>query len=831
MEYETNISNESNFLAIIIVIFILVIAAIVFYLIYKSKEKKKLRIAGAEKLVMLRVVLPKIIKNEEEKVQDKEDFRQVMSVAEQLFSVFSSTYQKGLKNAIFGQIRASFEIIAKDNLIYFFVGVPQELASFTEKQIHAIYPDAEIEPSREFKIFSADLKIRSGILRLKEKFVFPIKTYKLLEAEPLNTVTNALSKIGDKSRATIQILIKSTSGDWKKAVARTAQKIVENKPVNETGIGKIMNAIVDFFQTSAKDIEKKSFDDKRLTPIQEEALKALREKQSKIGFKTQIKIVVASPTEEEAQLHLENIINSYSQFTAPEWNSFKKIIPKKPQEFITSFILREFTEPYMILNTEELASIYHFPNKFVETPNIFWLKSKTLSAPTDTPIEGTLIGENHYRGEIKKIFISDNDRRRHIYMVGKTGTGKTTLYLSMIKQDIEKGYGCGFIDPNGDAAQEILRFIPKKRAEDVIYFDPSDAERPMGLNLLEWKRPEDKDYLISEWLEIFYKLFDPQRSGMVGPQFEHWGRNAALTIMAQPGGGTLIEIPRLFTDDEFREKCISYVKDPVVMAFWKQQMAKTADFHKSEMYNYFISKFVRFMTNDVMRNIIGQTQSAFDFREAMDQGKILIVNLSKGKLGEMNSYLLGMILVSKLQVAAFQRADIPEEQRKDFFLYVDEFQNFTTDSFKTILSEARKYRLCLAIAHQYIQQLTEPIRDACIGNAGTLISYRVGASDAEFLIKEFPGISVQDLTNLPFASTYTKLLINGTPSKTFSMRGIKSEPSGTPELAESIRQLSRLKYGKAKPEIEEDIKKRTLASDSTGESAEIDTVSTREKDI
>ena len=557
-------------------------------------------------------------------------------------------------------------------------------------------------------------------------------------------------------------------------------------------------------------------------------MKALREKQSKVGFKTQIKVVVASPNEHDAQMHLDNILNTFSQFNAPEWNSFKRITPKDQANFVTSFILREFTSPYMILNTEELASIFHFPNRFVETPNIRWLKSRILPAPVDVPTEGILIGENHYRGEIKKVFIANDDRRRHVYMVGKTGTGKTTLYLTMIKQDIEQGHGCCFIDPNGDAADTILGFIPKERAEDVVYFDPSDAERPMGLNLLEWKRPEDKDYLIAEWLEIFYKLFDPNKTGMVGPQFEHWGRNAALTIMAQPGGGSLLEIPRLFTDDAFRDQCISYVKDPMVLAFWNQQMAKTADFHKSEMYNYFISKFGRFMTNDLMRNIIGQTKSAFDFRQIMDEGKILIINLSKGKLGEMNSYLLGMILVSKIQVAAFQRADTPEEQRRDFYLYVDEFQNFTTDSFKTILSEARKYRLNLAIAHQYVQQLTETIRDACIGNAGTLISYRVGASDADFLAKEFPGISEQDFTNLPFATAYVKLLINGTPSKSFSLKGIKSEVTQTKEFADSIKQLSRLKYGLPKDEVEKDIRRRTLSSEDGGNTAHVDAPPVRE---
>jgi hypothetical protein len=814
-------------MALMIVILILILVLTVWFFVYRKNKKQKLSIQGAEKLVMLKILLPKLVKRQEEKESQQKDFREVMSVAEQLFSAFASIYKKGLEYKIFGQIRTSFEIIAKDGLIYFYVGIPKELQNFTEKQIQGIYPDAEIETSKDFKIFSSDCRVACGMLKLREKFVFPVKTYKNLENEPLNSLTNSLSKLGKDSKATIQVLIKPTSGNWKKAVEKAAGQIVENKPVTESWFGKIIDGLISFLQSS-KNGQDRLQQEKKLTPIQEQKLKLLQEKQSKIGFKTQIKVVVTSPTEEEAKINLDNILNSYSQYTSPESNGFKIVDVRNKSNFITSFILREFNDPYMILNTEELASVFHFPSYFVETPNIFWLKSKILPAPNDVPKEGIFMGENHYRGEVRKIYINNDDRRRHVYMVGKTGTGKTTLYLNMIKQDIEMGHGCCFVDPNGDAAESVLRFVPKQRAEDVIYFDPSDSERPMGLNLLEWKRPEDKDYLIAEWLEIFQKLFDPNRTGMVGPQFEHWGRNAALTVMAQPGGGTLLEIPRLFTDDDFREKCTSYLKDPVVIAFWEQQMAKTADFHKSEMYNYFISKFGRFLTNDLMRNIIGQAKSAFDFRKIMDEGKILIVNLSKGKLGEMNSYLLGMILVSKIQVAAFQRADTPEEERKDFYLYVDEFQNFTTDSFKTILSEARKYRLSLSIAHQYVQQLSEPIRDACIGNAGTIISYRVGAQDAEFLAKEFPGVSEQDITNLPFATMYIKLLIDGTPSKPFSMRGIKDEPSQTKEMAQSIRQLSRLKYGRSKNEVDADVKSRTLTVIKPDQPADVDPGPARE---
>jgi type IV secretory pathway TraG/TraD family ATPase VirD4 len=404
--------------------------------------------------------------------------------------------------------------------------------------------------------------------------------------------------------------------------------------------------------------------------------------------------------------------------------------------------------------------------------------------------------------------LKEADRLRHIFMLGKTGVGKTTLFVNMALQDIVQGKGVCFIDPLGDGIEEILARILPERAEDVILFDPSDTERPMGLNLLDWRRPEEKDFLVAEWIEIFYKLYDPTRTGIIGPQWEHWGRNAALTVMSLPGGGTLIDIPRLFTDDDFRKHALTHVADPVVKTFWEQQLTKTADFHKSEMYNYFISKFGRFMTNDLMRNIIGQTGSAFNLREVMDSGKILLVNLAKGKIGETNAQLLGLILVSKLQAAAFSRADIPEERRRDFYLYVDEFQNFTTDSFATILSEARKYKLSLNITNQYIAQLTEKIRDAVIGNVGTMIVYRIGAQDAEFLTKEFPGLTVSDFMNLDRFSAYAKLLIDGSPTQPFSLVGLKTQRVPNEQVLANLKQLSRLKYGTDRRVIEEAFRER-----------------------
>ncbi len=765
--------------------------------------------ASAEQLVILKVLLPR-----DQAVQEGEraprDFKETISVAEQFFTAFSSLYDSDPKRWLDGQETIGLEFVARNNLLSFYLTVPKHLQELAERQLHSYYPFAQVEPSQEFRIFGEQAFPVGAYLTTKASSALPIRTYRTMESDPLNALTNSMSKLPQGVSAGFQMLLRPTSGEWRAKTTAAAKKIAEGKSLASSNwLGDALGTLLGALRPSGT---KKPDEPVRLTPIQEEMMKSIQEKGSKVGFETVMRILVVSErSAQESKAALETITTALGQYTLPELNYVKRVTPPDMARFAADYIIRRFDGPTATLNTEELASLYHFPSQHIDTPNIEWLAARTLPPPAHLPVEtdGTVVlGKSVYRGEERLVRIQPDDRRRHLYAIGKTGVGKTTLFTYQIEQDIKAGRGCCYIDPNGDAVEHILGLVPKSRAEDVIYFDPSDTDRPMGLNVLEWKRQEDRDFLVAEWLEIFYKLFDPNRTGMVGPQFEHWGRNASLSVMARPGGGTLIDIPRLFTDDAFREETVSYVTDPVVLSFWNQQLAKTADFHKSEMYNYFTSKFGRFMTNDIVRNIIGQQTSAFDFRDIMDSGKIFLVNLSKGKIGETNSYLLGMILVSKLQVAAFQRADTPEEQRKDFYLYVDEFQNFTTDTFKTILSEARKYRLNLNITNQYIAQLPEAIRDAVVGNAGTLVSFRIGAADAEFMTKEFPGVSDQDLVNLTFANTYIKLLVDGTPTRPFSMRTMKSDTQHHTELAEAIRQLSRLKFGKDRAAVEQDIKQR-----------------------
>ncbi|OGY17866.1 MAG: hypothetical protein A2900_06095 [Candidatus Chisholmbacteria bacterium RIFCSPLOWO2_01_FULL_50_28] len=428
------------------------------------------------------------------------------------------------------------------------------------------------------------------------------------------------------------------------------------------------------------------------------------------------------------------------------------------------------------------------------------------------PLEGLYLGKSAYRGVTRKVYIADDDRRRHMYIIGKTGTGKSEFLKDMIMQDIRAGKGVCFIDPH-DMVEQILELIPPERAEDVIYFDPSDTERPMGLNMLEAETEEQKHFVVSSLIGLMYKLYDPHKTGIIGPRFEHAIRNAMLTVMSEPGN-TFVEVVRVLTDSKYVQELLPKVRDPIVRRYWTDQIAQTADFHKSEVLDYIVSKFGRFVTDKMMRNIIGQSASAFNFRNVMDEGKILLINLAKGKIGEENSNFLGLILVPKILIAAMSRQDVPEEQRRDFYLYVDEFQNFATPDFAVILSEARKYKLNLTVANQFIGQVEEEVKQAVFGNVGSLVTFRVGVSDANFLQHEFtPTFTEGDLVNVERFNVYIKTVVNNEPMPPFSMdltKDVEEERRlRNPKVGEMIRQLSRLKYGKDRTEIEADVAKRS----------------------
>ena len=799
-------------------ILVFVVFLVIGLLIIDNLRRRRLLRERVSSLVMLEVRVPK----ESSKKEDEpyKEYRNYAATAEQLFSSFASFLDNRILAWWYGQPVFSFEVIAKDSQIMFFIGVPQHLREAAEKQILSFYPNAQIEPNNDFRVFDKQHEVSIGVVDQMRQYIFPIKTYQELETDPLNNITNSLSKLGPDVRAGIQFIVMPNRGNWRAAISHAVGQLREGKSISGArhillrGIHHAVNTI-----SSSPKQEPASAP----SSIQQSQIEIIQHKGEKVGFDCQIRIMAAAKTETEAKEDVRNIYASFAQFNAPDRNGLRLIFPRRAKKYLPYYVMRHFTRRHvMLLNAEELGTIFHFPNYLVDTPGIRWFLSKKASPSVNLPTEGLVLGENVYRGVKTLVRLKPDDRRRHLYAIGMTGTGKSTFFESMILQDIREGRGVAFFDPHGEAIENVLKLIPKERAEDVVVFDPADRERPLGLNLLEWKTPEQKDFLVQETVQIFYKLFDPNAQGFIGPQFEHWMRNAALTLMVSPEGGTLIEIPRLFVDDAYRTSKISALQDPVVKSFWDKQLAKTADFHKSEMYNYFISKFGRFMTNELMRNIMGQAKSSFDFGEIMDQKKILLVNLSKGRVGEVNSNLLGMILVAKIFTAALSRQKTPTEERQDFYLYVDEFQNFATETFASILSEARKYRLNLSITNQYIAQLPEAIRDAVIGNVGTQVVFRIGVPDAEFMAREFaPVFNENDLTNIDAYNCYIKLLVDNAPTKPFSMRTIKESAPADERMSDAVKQLSRLKFGRDRSMVEAEVQKRTKAVEVSESNADI----------
>jgi hypothetical protein len=559
-------------------------------------------------------------------------------------------------------------------------------------------------------------------------------------------------------------------------------------------------------------------EDKQLSSLEQSVVEAIEEKTRHPAYETLVRVVVSSNTAARSQALLKNVVSAFSLFDSATNNGFKFAVAKDIEELVTAYIFRFFpqTVTQNILNSVELATLFHLPDQnSIPTSQVERQMAKQVDGPTTVMEEGFLMGYNEFRGTKKEIRLSTNDRRRHTYMIGQTGTGKSGLLENLAFQDMMDGKGFAFIDPHGDSAEKLLGMVPKERVEDVIYFSPADMENPIGLNLFEFENQDQRDFLIQETLAMLYRLYDPGHTGIIGPRYEHWFRNAALTIMSDPNGSTFIDVPQVFNDQSFTDEKMKYVTDRTVLDFWNKEMAQTSDANKSEVLGWFVSKFGAFLSNEMMRNVIGQTKSGFNLREIMDNKKILLVNLSKGRTGELNSQLLGMIFVMKFQAAAMGRADMPEEQRQDFALYVDEFQNFATDSFESILSEARKYRLNLVLANQFMTQLTDKIREAIIGNIGTVISGRIGITDAELLQKKFtPTFDAEDLTKLPNFQTIASVMINNVPSAAFSMSLLPPMGNSNPELADALKKLSAAKYGRPRALVEQEIFARLGAGDA-----------------
>lgn len=750
----------------------------------------------------------------------------------------------------------SFEIASIGRSIKFYVAFPENLRNLVEGQIYAQYPDVEIEDCDDYSALKVGFNAANAAgveLKFLEPDMFPIKRYSQFEdkltrvaVDPISSITSALVKFEDaEDQAWVQIVVKPLDDKWRHVLTRCV-KILNNGIFLNIGYlkglysrafitrklwpkivffpiyaffwfqGFLVNAGIDSGALSSSATTSIASDDiEDLTSRaheRESSIDAAIDKVVRPLFDVSIRIVYVPKTlhKNKAEIKLREIVGSFKQFNFPHMNGFDAA------DFLWgSGVVRQYEKRLikdgMVLNNEELATIYHLPNISVKTPTIFWVKSKKLEPPSDLPGEElkgeeaiTVLGRTNYRGNREIFGVKPNDRRRHVYIIGKTGMGKSTLLENMIYSDIMEGRGVGVIDPHGDLADAVLSFVPSNRINDVMLIDPSDNEFAVAFNMLENVDPALNSIVCSGLVGIFKKIY----ADSWGPRLEHILRNTILSLLEYPGT-TMLGITRLLQDDAYRSKVVKSIEDPVVKSFWLEEFAKMQDKFRVEAIAPIQNKVGQFLSSHTIRNIVGQPKSTVDLRFAMDKGKIVIINLSKGKIGEDNSALLGAMFITKFQLDAMSRANIPEKDRKDFYLYVDEFQNFATDSFATILSEARKYKLNLTMANQYIAQMPEEVRDAVFGNVGSILSFQVGFDDAEYISQQFgEEVLPADLVSLSKYTAYMRLLVDGMPTKTFSLATLPSPAiDKDPERISKVVKVSRERYSTSVDIVKEKIKR------------------------
>jgi Helicase HerA, central domain len=798
-----------------IILLIVIIAAPIVFFQARSIFREQKNYERGLKIVPLLIHLPPPSDDIQVGQRDSRDVTdESISQATTIYNILASTLKKDFKSTFYGQRHLGFEVVGIQGRVYYYAAVPVSLVEVVKQAVNSAYPTARLEEVAEHNVFSPVGRISGtlgGELTLKESFAYPIATYQDLKRDGMSSLLNALASLGKEDGAGIQILFRPANPSWRKTASSLAD--AKRKGNDKIAFGSLAKDVALAFSKppeAGKDGESKK---KELSNLEQATLDAIDEKTRHPGFEVLIRVVVSSNVSQRALAILNNIVASFSLYDAPGKNGFKYTMAKDIDGLVTSYIMRFFPQQNNknILNSVELATLFHFPDeRSIPTSQLTRQSSKQVDGPRDIPEEGLLLGYNLFRGAKKPIRLSLTDRQRHMYVVGQTGTGKSTFLENLALQDMLKGNGFAFVDPHGDVVERLLAMVPKERTEDVIYFSPAEMDYPMGLNLFEFNSPDQKDFLIQEALNMLYKLYDPQHQGIMGPRYEHLFRNAALTVMADPAGGTFVDIPKLFRDPKFVQQKLQYVKDMNVLEFWNKEMPASQRSNEfGDVVSWFVSKFGAFLSNEMMRNIIGQTKSAFDLRDIMDNKKILLVNLSKGRTGELNSKLLGMVFVMKFQAAAMSRSDIPEDERIDFSLYVDEFQNFSTDSFATIMSEARKYHLNLIVANQFTTQLTTEIRDSVFGNIGTIVSFRIGQNDLEALGKYFqPTFEEDDLLRLPNHNTIVRTLIGGVPTAPFSMATMPPLGTPNPRLSAALKQLSAAKYGRPRNTVEKEIVER-----------------------
>ncbi len=779
-----------------------------------EQVKIKGNILSALRMTLYELILPDRSGGEEEKRQLKE----LVSSMEQFYAGLLSIVDEKEQTTVALEVAVSNE----NHEVVFYAAVPDGKKDLFEKHFLAIFPGAKLVEQRDdYNVFSDKAVIAASTASFSKNSAYPLKFYDQFDYDPLNVTLNAFSKIAHVGEgAALQIIFAPSGG------VRYIDRY--RKAIDEIGKGKPVSQALDIRESFAGEVskeiglglkdlffggqKKKETERKPLGEKENLAIEAVKRKTLSPIVRADIKIVAAAGNEHRAGEILSGIESSFNQFEDTQGNSvrWEKVSSRHLPEFIRNFSFRMPSSVMLPMSLRELTTIFHFPTTNLKgTTDVKQSKSATAPAPAGMGQSGILLGLNRHRNVETSVYFDDVDRLRHFYVIGQTGTGKSNLLKNMIIQDIERGEGVCFIDPHGSDIEDVLGAVPKSRQDDVIYFDPSYTARPMGLNMLEYdvRYPEQKTFVTNELISIFNKLFDMKVAG--GPLFEQYFRNSAMLVMEDPSSGnTLIEIGRVLADKEFRTKKLEACENPIVKQFWESAERAKGESDLANFVPYITSKFDSFLSNDFMRPVVAQEKSSFNFREIMDSRKILLVNLSKGRLGDINANLIGLVLVGKILMAALSRVDLLGKDFPPFYLYIDEFQNITTDSISTILSEARKYKLSLTIAHQYIKQLDEKIKDAVFGNVGSFASFRIGAEDAAFLEKQFaPVFSTKDIMNLDNYNAYLKLLCAGKTTPPFNLASLPS-PKGNKDAADSLKQLSYLKFGKDRDQVEMSISNR-----------------------
>lgn len=820
-------------MTLIVGVAVIVAMIAVMWKLFAGKQRRRKNYERSLKMVPMMIHLPPRTDDIQGGGRDERDvINEEISQAQVMYSIISSTLTKGIKSKLYGQKHISFEIVAHDGLINYYAIVPAVLTETMKQAITAAYPSARLEEVHDPNFFSSTGgmdAVVGGEIELKDDFWYPIASYEETKRDASLGLINALSVAKKGDGVGIQILFRPTDEGWTRKSLQRVQNLRDGKKGRREannflgrlvyGFGNLVGDLAEALWKPPEAHDPYKDSEKVLSNLEQEEITKIEEKTKYPGFEVLMRFVASSDSKTRSTALLGGVVSVFSQFDSPNYNGFKYNQIKRSRDLVEDYVLRNFPQEQnkFILNSVEMASIFHLPSQnSIPTSQVERQATKQVDGPAKLADEGVILGVNEFRGEKKVIRLRTKDRRRHTYVIGATGMGKSILLTNIAYQDMCDGRGFAFIDPHGDATELLMSKVPPERMDDVIYFEPGNMEQPVGMNMFEFQTEDQKDFIVQEAINMLVSLYDPGNQGIFGARAQHMFRNAALLLMSDPNGGTFIDVPRCFTDPEFVKSKLKYVTDKTVYDYWTKEFpASQKSNDAGEVTSWFVSKWGPFLSNKMMRNILGQTKSGFNIREIMDNKKILLINLSKGKTGELNAKLLGMIFVMKFQAAAMSRADTPEDDRQDFCLFVDEFQNFSTESFESILSEARKYRLNLVLANQFMTQLTDKIREAILGNVGTIMSGRLGVTDAELMEKAFaPVFNAEDLHAMPNYSAIATVMMFDMPTSPFTMKLLPPMGESSNELMERMKVYASSKYGRPREDVEREIEARLADTSS-----------------